>query len=70
MARAYTYDSACDQFFIVSGPDALYLDGYYAGFGYVVAGLDAVTQINAVKTDNNTPITPVVIEKICFVTEK
>jgi peptidyl-prolyl cis-trans isomerase B (cyclophilin B) len=71
MARTYVYDSASSQFFIVSGPDALHLDGYYAGFGYVVAGLDAVTRIHAVETDKNyTPITPVVIEKICFVTEK
>lgn len=71
MARTYDYDSASSQFFIVSGPDALHLDGYYAGFGYVVAGLDVITQIHAVETDkNNTPITPVVIEKICFVTEK
>lgn len=70
MARAIEYDSASSQFFIVSGPDALHLDGQYAGFGYVVAGLDIIDQIQRVETDGyDAPVTDVIIEKICFVTK-
>lgn len=68
MARANPYDSASSQFFIVSGPNATHLDGQYAGFGYVVAGLNVVTEIQKVDTDSNDkPLNDVIIEKICFV---
>ncbi|MBE6694417.1 MAG: peptidylprolyl isomerase [Ruminococcaceae bacterium] len=71
MARTPAYNSASSQFFIVSGPDALHLDGDYAAFGYVVAGLDVITDIHVVDTDsNNKPLEDVVIEKICFVNKK
>lgn len=70
MARTPVYDSASSQFFIVSGPDALHLDGYYAGFGYVVAGLDVIYQIQNVETNrNDAPIMDVVIGDVCFVTK-
>ena len=70
MARAYIYDSASSQFFIVSGPDALHLDGQYAGFGYVVAGLDVIYQIQNVETNqSDAPIMEVVIGDVCFVTK-
>lgn len=71
MARSDAYNSASSQFFIVSGPNALHLDGYYAGFGYVVAGLDIITEIHAVETNNtNKPLRDVVITKACFVDKK
>ena len=54
MARAMAYDSASSQFFIVH-EDSTFLDGTYAGFGYVTEGMDIVDQIceEAVQTDNN-----------------
>ena len=54
MARAMAYDSASSQFFIVH-EDSTFLDGTYAGFGYVTEGMDIVDQIceEAVPTDNN-----------------
>ena len=54
MARAMAYDSASSQFFIVH-EDSTFLDGTYAGFGYVTEGIDIVDQIceEAVPTDNN-----------------
>ncbi len=78
MARLSTpYDSATSQFFICNDDAAANsLDGKYAAFGYVVAGLDVVLTVsevplkpNASATETSTPVTPVVIEKICFVTE-
>lgn len=44
MARSQAMDSASSQFFIVQS-DSLYLDGQYAGFGYVTEGMDVVDQI-------------------------
>ncbi len=44
MARANPYDSASSQFFIVH-EDSLFLDGKYAGFGYVTEGLEVVDKI-------------------------
>lgn len=54
MARAMAYDSASSQFFIIH-EDSTFLDGTYAGFGYVTEGMDIVDQIceEAVPTDNN-----------------
>ena len=54
MARAMAYDSASSQFFIVH-EDSTFLDGTYAGFGYVTEGMDIVDQIceEAVPTDKN-----------------
>ncbi len=44
MARSQDPDSASSQFFIVQA-DSTYLDGQYAGFGYVTDGMDIVDQI-------------------------
>lgn len=54
MARAQAFDSASSQFFIVH-EDSTFLDGAYAGFGYVTEGMEIVDQIceEAEPTDNN-----------------
>jgi len=44
MARARDYDSAGSQFFITVD-DATHLDGQYAAFGKIIAGMDVVDQI-------------------------
>ena len=54
MARAQDPDSASSQFFIVQS-DSTFLDGQYAGFGYVTDGMEIVDQIckDAKPTDGN-----------------
>lgn len=52
MGRAQSYDSASAQFFIVH-EDSTYLDGNYAGFGKVIAGMSAVDKIAETETDDN-----------------
>lgn len=54
MARSSQYDSASSQFFIVH-KDSSFLDGQYAVFGYVTAGMEIVDSIceEAEPTDNN-----------------
>ena len=72
MARGNEFDSASCQFFIVHKTSA-HLNGSYASFGYVVAGMDAVDMIAETPVKNNesgeksTPINKVVIESIRFV---
>jgi len=44
MARSNPYNSASSQFFICVG-NATHLDGMYAGFGYVVEGMEVVDAI-------------------------
>lgn len=44
MARSQNMDSASSQFFIVQA-DSTYLDGQYAGFGYVTEGMEVVDEI-------------------------
>ena len=64
MARSMNPNSAGSQFFIMH-QDAPHLDGQYAAFGKVVAGMDVVDKIAAVRTDwNDKPRTPVVMEKV------
>ena len=59
MARSMSPNSAGSQFFIMH-QDAPHLDGQYAAFGNVVAGMDVVDKIAAVATDwNDKPKTPV-----------
>ena len=59
MARTMFPDSASSQFFIMH-KDAPHLDGQYAAFGKVVAGMDVVDKIASVPTDwNDKPKTPV-----------
>lgn len=54
MARAKSKNSASSEFFITQA-DALYLDGNYAAFGYVIDGLDVVDKVakKAEPIDNN-----------------
>ncbi|MDO5701737.1 MAG: peptidylprolyl isomerase [Lachnospiraceae bacterium] len=44
MARSSNMNSASSQFFIVQS-DSTFLDGQYAGFGYVTEGMDIVDEI-------------------------
>ena len=44
MARSTDFDSASSQFFIVH-EDSIFLDGEYAGFGHVTAGMEIVDAI-------------------------
>ena len=72
MARGTEFNSASCQFFIVHKTSA-HLNGSYASFGYVVAGMDAVDMIAETPVKNNEggeksiPINKVVIESIRFV---
>ena len=64
MARTAAPDSAGSQFFIMH-QDAPHLDGQYAAFGKVVAGMDVVDKIAAVPTDwNDKPKTPVKMKTV------
>lgn len=66
MARnMMSMDSASSQFFIVL-QDAVSLDGDYAAFGEVTAGMDVVDEIGAVETvsGTETPSRPVIIESV------
>ena len=64
MARTMIPDSAGSQFFIMH-QDAPHLDGQYAAFGKVVAGMDVVDKIAAVRTDwNDKPTTPVKMKTV------
>ena len=66
-------NSASCQFFICNADASVSLDGKYAGFGYVVAGLETVDSASSVEVKENAsgeisvPVTPVIIEKITFV---
>jgi len=70
MARlSYPLDSASCQFFICNA-DPTYLDGQYAAFGFVVAGMETVYSISEVEVGGSTgtmPVEKVVIEKARFV---
>ena len=64
MARAMNPNSAGSQFFIMH-KDAPHLDGQYAAFGKVVAGMDVVDKIASVRTDwNDKPTTPVKMKTV------
>ncbi len=65
--RDDSMDSGSCQFFICTADARSSLDGKYAGFGYVVAGLNIVDSIAAVQVNGETPVDTIVIEKICFV---
>ncbi len=77
MARTTNYDSATSEFFICLG-DATFLDGSYAAFGYVIAGLSTVDKIAQAPVEKqpdmggelSLPTEPVVIQKACFVKPK
>ncbi len=62
-----TWDSASSQFFIVH-QDSTYLDGKYAAFGKVFAGMDVVDRIANTETDNNDrPLEEQKIKSIRFI---
>ena len=64
IARAMDPNSAGSQFLIMLA-DAPHLDGQYAAFGHVVAGLETVDEIAAVPTDwNDKPTTPVRMKSV------
>ena len=64
MARSMNPNSAGSQFFFMH-QDAPHLDGQYAAFGKVVAGMDVVDKIAAVPTDwNDKPKTPVKMKTV------
>lgn len=64
MARTMAPNSAGSQFFIMH-KDAPHLDGQYAAFGKVVAGMDVVDKIASVPTDwNDKPKTPVKMKTV------
>ena len=70
MARGTDPDSASSQFFICTGAkEAIsYLDGDYAAFGRVLAGMDAVYEISKVKTDSSDmPLAAQKMETVRFV---
>ena len=70
MARlSYPLDSASCQFFICNA-NPTYLDGQYAAFGFVVAGMETVYSISDVAVGGaagTMPLEKVIIEKACFV---
>ncbi len=64
MARSGMPDSAGSQFFIMHA-DAFYLDGQYAAFGKVTAGMEEVDRIASVATDmNDRPLEEMKIKSI------
>lgn len=68
MARSNDPDSASSQFFICHA-DSTYLDGNYAAFGKVFAGMDIVDKIANVETNaNDKPLTEQKMHSIRFIT--
>ena len=74
MARgSYDMDSASSQFFIMHADNTESLDGKYAAFGYVVAGMDVVDAIASVSVTTNAsgeksqPTSKIVIDSVRFV---
>ena len=64
MARTMAPNSAGSQFFVMVAP-APHLDGQYAAFGKVVAGMDVVDKIASVRTDwNDKPTTPIKMKTV------
>lgn len=72
MARATPMDSGSTQFFLMHA-DYTGLDGNYAAFGYIVAGLETVDKVCKVELTYNgkelsKPVTEVILESAVFVT--
>lgn len=64
MLRNETPDSATSQFFILQ-KDTPTLDGAYAGFGYIVSGIEIIDKIAQTEVDEeNVPASPVIIKSI------
>ncbi len=68
MARAQDPNSASSQFFIVH-EDSTFLDGQYAAFGKVVAGMETVDEIAAIPTNrwNDKPLIEQKIKTISII---
>lgn len=67
MARSQNYNSASSQFFICHA-DAKFLDGQYAAFGKVIAGMETVDEIAGVKTDfRDRPIVDMRMKRITLI---
>ena len=67
MARSGNPNSASTQFFIIQ-KDSPHLDGDYAAFGKVFAGMDVVDKIAKVETDSNDkPVKEQKIKSIRFI---
>ena len=67
MARSTSYNSASSEFFIVTTTSASVtrsLDGLYAGFGYVVSGMDVVDKIAATRKIGETPLADIIITRM------
>ena len=70
MARTDDMNSATSEFFIVHKTSS-HLDGKYAGFGFVVYGMDTVDAIATQETNSNDqPMNTVTINSATFVKEK
>lgn len=69
MARTSDYDSASSQFFIcLNDTGCAHLDGSYAAFGGVIAGMDSVLEVSLTSTDTSDyPLVDQVITSIKFV---
>ena len=69
MARTTAPNSAGSQFFIcLSSTTGKQLDGKYAAFGRVIAGMETVDEIAAVRCNGEMPLTAQIMEKVFFVT--
>lgn len=67
MARSMSPNSAGSQFFIMHA-DAPHLDGQYAAFGHVTAGMEVVDRIASVRTDwNDKPTSPVRMKTVAWI---
>lgn len=69
MARTDEYDSASGQFFIcLNDTGCSHLDGSYAAFGNVIAGMDYVSEIGLTSTDSSDkPLNNQTIKRIRFI---
>ncbi|MBP5289125.1 MAG: peptidylprolyl isomerase [Clostridia bacterium] len=69
MARSMAADSAGSQFFIMHR-DAPHLDGQYAAFGKVVAGMEGVDRIAETETDfSDRPLREMRMARVTFAEE-
>jgi peptidyl-prolyl cis-trans isomerase B (cyclophilin B) len=58
-------DTNGSQFFVVTTPEAAWLDGKHTVFGEVTSGMDTVDRIEASETDRrDKPVEDVVIERV------
>jgi peptidyl-prolyl cis-trans isomerase B (cyclophilin B) len=69
MARSQSFNSASSQFFIMHA-DGKFLDGQYAAFGKVIAGMEFVDEIASVKTDySDRPVIDMRMKTVTLVEE-